>query len=328
MSKNLRNYPLSTRQYTAGVAQPVDLIRGVKTHALLITLDANVTITGASGGTVNAEGTQQLLTRVRLLENGVPRVDIDGFLLTFLTSVAQQQAANVQQLSSTAAATYALHADFVIEFASVWGGNPTEIAFIERDSRFPTQIEYTFATAPQTTLISGTGLVLNSCQIATTQVYDPISTTPPFYLPRITRAPGGAVVGTQPAFPLFLYPEAGNRLAGTILHSITDALTNDNVLNGQITFRGDTIRYIDGVDRLTLLNETRRQRPGVVPRLGYLWLNDRWYGKLSEMWVSGQDQNLRYQVAATNPGTASRIDVFLLQLEPVPGYTRDLPPGW
>jgi hypothetical protein len=107
-----------------------------------------------------------------------------------------------------------------------------------------------------------------------------------------------------------------------------DGVTSDAVLNGQITLRGDRDRYIDTIDALTILNETRRERPGVVARLGNLWINLRKYGKLSEMWVSGQDQNLRLEVAATNPGTNARIDVFLGELEPVPGFTRDLPPGW
>lgn len=328
MSKTLQYSALAPRSYVSGAAQPVDLLRGVKTHALLFGLDFNVTITGSSGGSVMPEGTQNLISRIRLIENGVPRVDIDGSILAFVTSLAQMQAANVGKLAAATAGTSSVHADFVLEFASVFGGNPTEIAFIERDSRFPTQVEITFAADPNATLISGTGLVLNSATVSITQVYDPKSTTPPFFLPRITRAPGGAITGTQTAFPLFLYPESGNRLAGTILHSVVDGATSDSVLNGNVTFRGDTTRYIDTIPALTLLNEERRQRPSIVPRLGYLWLNDRWYGKLSEMWVSGQDQNLRYELGVTNPGTNAKIDVFMFQMEPVPGYTRQLPAGW
>lgn len=322
---------LPSRNYvpgSTGAVQPIEMIRGVKTHALLIALDASVTITGSSGGTVNTEGTQNIISRLRLLENGTPRIDIDGAVLAFLTGLAQYQGANIGKLAAATAATYTVHADFVIEFASVFGGNPSEIAYLERDSRFPTQVEITFASDVQGALISGTGLAVNSVTVAVTQLYDVLSTTPPFFLPRIKRAPGGAITGSPAAFPLFLYPESGNRLAGTILHSVVDGATNDAVLTGPVTMRGDRDRYIDGIDRLTLLNETRRQRPGVVPRLGYLWLNDRYYGKLSEMWISGQDQNLRVEVAATNPGTNAKIDVFLLEMEPVVGYTRDLPGGW
>jgi hypothetical protein len=329
--ETLRYAPLTSRAYQAGstgALQPVDIIRGTKTHAFLIELDGSVTITGSSGGAVVAGGVRNLISRVRLLENGTPRIDIDGDTLSFLTSLAQMQAANIGTLSAATAATYTFHADFVIEFASVFGGQPSEIAFLERDSRFPTQLEYTFASDIQGTLISGTGLTVNSLTINTTQLHDQFSDVRPFYLPRIKRAPGGAIVGTQSQFPMFLYPESGNRLAYIIAHSVVDGATSDTVLNGQVTLRGDRDRYIDTIDRLTILNETRRERPGVVARLGNLWINLRKYGKLSEMWVSGQDQNLRLEVAATNPGTNARIDVFLGELEPVPGFTRDLPPGW
>lgn len=326
--RNIRYQPLQTITYVAGKAPGIEIIRGVKTHALLFNLAAQVTITGGAGGTVNAEGVQRLIDRVKIIENGQTTIEVTGRQLGYLTGRAQRQAAQITQLSATAAATYQLSADFVLDFASIYGADPSETCYVERDSRFPTVIEITFATSPQTQLISGTGLVLDSLTIKPTQMYDPVSEVMPFFLPRIKLVSSGSITGTITGFPVYLYPEAGARVESVILHTLTDNVTTATVLNGNVSLRGDKFRYVDQVSRLTMLNESRRFLNFPAVSMAYFEFFSRFYGKLSEMFVSGQDDNFRAEVDVTNGGTASTIDAYLLQKLPIPGYTRALPPGW
>lgn len=331
MARNIRYQRLGTVQRTAngGKAPAVELLRGVKTHALLFHVKADVTIAGAAGGAVNAEGLARLINSLFLKENGKPQFEMTGRALSFFTSRAQKQAANVDSLANASAqANTILRADFVMDFASIYGADPGETCYIEKDARFPTTLEFEFAADAQAALISGTGLTLNSLTIDVTQMYDPNSALMPFFLPRLKRLTSAAIVGTQASFRIPLLPESGNRVGGIVLHSVVDNVTNPSVLTGDVTIRGDKIRYLDAVPFRTLLNEMRRFRDGITPSAGYLELDFRTYGKLSEMYTASQDDNFRAELAATNPGTTATIDAYLMELEAVPGYTRDIPANW
>jgi hypothetical protein len=325
--RNVRYQTLRTISYVQGKAPGIEILRGVKTHALLFRLTAQVTIAGGAGGTVNAEGVQRLINRVKIIENGETTIEVEGRMLGYLTGRAQRQAANINQLSSAANGTYQLSADFVIDFASIYGADPSETCYVERNSNVPTMIEFEF-NAAQASLISGTGLTLDSFSIVPTQMFDPVSKVMPFFLPRIKLVTSDAVTGSVSQFPVFLYPEAGARIESVILHSVTDNVTNANVLNGTVTLRGDKFRYVDRVDRNTILNEHRRFRSFPAPSLAYLEFDSRFYGKLSEMFVTGQDDNFRAEVDATNPGTNTTFYAYLLEKLPIPDYTRAIPEGW
>lgn len=325
--RSIRYQTLRTISYVQGKAPGIEMLRGMKTHALLFRLDAQVTITGGAGGTVNAEGVQRLINRVKIIENGETTIEVEGRMLGYLTGRAQRQAANITQLSAATAATYTISADFVLDFASIYGADPSETCYVERNSNVPTLIEFEF-NAVQASLISGTGLALDSFTLTPTQMYDPESKVMPFFLPRVKLVTSDSVSGTVSQFPVFLYPEAGARIESAILHSITDGVTNASVLNGTVTLRGDKFRYVDRVDRRTILNEHRRFRNFPAPSLAYLEFDSRFYGKLSEMFITGQDDNFRAEVDATNPGAATSFYAYLLEKLPIPDYTRAIPAGW
>jgi hypothetical protein len=326
--RNIRYQTLRTISYVAGKAPGIEMIRGVKTHKIALRVDGSATIAGGAGGAVVAEGVQNLLSRVKLIENGETTVEVTGRLLAYLTGRGQKQAANITQLSAAAAATYAISADLIIDFAHIWGADPSETCYVERDSRFPTLIEIEFASDPEAVLITGTGLTLDSLTVVPTQQYDPVSSVMPFFLPRMKLITSDAVTGTQVDFPVFLYPEAGARIESVILHALTDQLTNASVLNGNVTLRGDKFRYVDRVSRFTILNELRQAYAFPAPSAGYLEFLSRFYGKLSEMFITGQDDNFRAEVDCTNPGTSTVFNALMLEKLPIPGYTRALPPGW
>jgi hypothetical protein len=318
-----------SRLANGGKSEPIELTRGVKTHALLLSLDADVTIAGGAGGNVNAESTQRLIDSIVLRENGQPMVEVTGRVLAYLTSRAQKQAANIGVLASGGnQANTLLHADFVLDFASIYGADPAETAYVERDARFPTQLEVSWAASAQAALVDGTGLTLNSASLRVTQMYDTQSKRMPFFLPRIRRSSSAAIVGTQSKFQIPLQIERQNRVESILLHSLDDDVTTTAIFNGDVTLRGDRNRYIDAVDRRTLLNEQRRFFDAPTPSLGYLELHQRTYGKLSEMLVGNQDENFRVEAAVTGPGTTNIVDVFLFEKEVVPGYTAPIPEGW
>lgn len=327
---NIRKTALTpiSRPTAGGKAAPVEILRGMKTHRIAFDVELIAVIAGASGGTVNAEGLSRCIDLVQIVENGQVRFECTGRALAFYTSLAQRQSANIDALSAATAATYTLRGQYVIDFASIYGADPGETAFVERDARFPTQILVTFAADAQAALISGTGLTVTSMTVTPTQVYDPNSRLMPFFLPRLRRITSNAIVGTQSQFKIMLLPEAQNRVQGLLLHSIVDSVSNASVLTGQVTIRGDRERYIDAVGFRTLSNEQRVSYNAPAPTASYLAFDLRENGKLSEMYVAAQDDNFRAEIACTNPGTTASIDAYLKELQAVPGFTRDLPAGW
>jgi len=292
-------------------------------------LDASVTIAGASGGSVNAESTQRLIDLITIREAGIVRAEITGRMLAYITSRAQKQAANVGVLASAAAqGPTLLHADFVLDWASIFAADPAETAFVELNANVPTTIEVQWAADPQAALISGTGLTLNSATLGVVQQFDEQSQNMPFFLPRIRRTTSRAISGVQSGFQIPLQVERQNRIETIVLHSIVDGVTSTALLTGNLTLRGDRNRWIDNVDRRVLLNELRRYFDAPVPALSYLELYQRTYGKLSEMLLANQDENLRIEADVTGSGTTATIDVYTFEKEPVPGFTRALPEGW
>lgn len=329
--RNIKYQALTSfvRPAAGGRSAPLEILRGVKSHALLFGLDLDVTIVGAGGGTVNAEGVQRLIDLIQIRENGVTRMEVTGRVLAYLTSRAQKQSANIGALASAAAqANTLIHADFVLDFASIYGADPGETAFVEMDARFPTTVEVQWKADANASLISGTGLTLNSATLTMVQMFDPNSKLMPFFLPRIRRTTSKAIAGVQSAFSIPILPDRQNRVESLLLHSIVDDVSSTSLLTGQVTLRGDRERYIDSVDRRTILNEQRRFFDAPVPALSYLELYQRTYGKLSEMFVGNQDENFRVEAAVTGSGTTATVDVYSFEKEAVPGYTRELPAGW
>lgn len=311
-----------------GTAAPIELLRGVKTHALGLRFDGDVTIAGGGGGTVNAEGVQRCIERVKIIENGAVTVDMSGRQLGYYTNEAQHQAANIVQLSAATAANYLISGDFLIDFASIWGGDPGETCYMERNSQAPTQIEVTWAVDAQAALISGTGLTVNSMSISPTQVFDPLSKQLPVFLPRHKYVASKALVAGQD-FDFYLNPDAGTRVSSILIQSLSDGVTVDTILNGTITVQDDAIRYYDRVNRFTQQNRSRQERNFPAPRLGYMHINFRKYGKLSEMYVTGQGDNFRFTADCATPGTSNQFIAGVKGMLPVPGFTAGpLPLGW
>lgn len=316
------------RPAAGGAAAPIDLLRGVKTHVVALRYDASVTIAGGAGGTVNAEGVERTMERVRILENGTPTIDMTGRMLGFYTALGQRQALAVTQLSAATAANYTLSGDFLLDFASIWGGDPGETCYMERNSQAPTQLEITWAPDAQAALISGTGLTVNSMQVTPMQIYDPLSSKLPIFLPRHKFVTSNALVAGQD-FDFKLIPDAGMRVGGVLIQSLADNVTVDTILNGRITIQDDAKQYWDRVNRFTQLNQMRQQFNFPAARLGYLYCNFSRYGKLSEMYNTGQGDNFRFTADVATPGTANQLYGGLKEYLPVPGFTRGpLPAGW
>lgn len=329
--RSIRHQALTgfSRPSGGGRSAPQNIIAGVKTHAFLFGLDLDITIAGAGGGTVNAEGVQRLIDLIVLRENGVARMELTGRALAYLTSRAQKQAANIGALAdATAQANTLLHADFVLDPASIYGADPAETAFVELDSRVPTTLEVHWKADAEEALISGAGLTLNSASLSVSQMFDEQSKLMPFFLPRIRRSTSKAIAGVQTAFSIPLLPERQNRVESILLHSLVDDVTSTAIFTGGITLRGDRNRYIDNVDRRTILNEQRRFFDAPAPAASYIELYQRTYGKLSEMLVGNQDENLRIEAHMTGSGTTATVDVYTMEKEAIPGFTRQLPEGW
>lgn len=318
------------RQAGGGLSKPVDLLVGMKTHALFVEVEAVVDISGGTtSGTPTAEGLSRLIDQVRIRENGETTVDLDGRLLQYLTDRGLASAATFDSLATGDVQTTTLRGNYVLSFASIFGADPSETAYIARNSRFPLQFDVNFTSDVAGALIAGGDRVVavTSMTVRVTQQYDPISTKAPFFVPRIQRIGSNAFVGAVNNFPVLIYPEGGHRVQGVVAHGLSDGVTAA-MLTGDVSFRGDSQRYVDEVPFRTVLNELRRYFPGLTPQAGYLDLNFRRYGKLSECFLAGQDQNPRLVLDVNGGGTVNTFEVATLELAVLDGITRPLPPGW
>lgn len=305
------------------------MLSGVKTHALGFNIAAQVTITGAAAGAVLAEGVQRVIDRLKIIENGDTTIEVTGRMLGYLTGRSMRQTPNFVQLSAATAAVYQLSGDFLLDFANIYGGDPSEVCYVERNSQAPTVIEITFAKVPATELTTvGTGVVLDSYIVTPFQMFDPVTQTPPAFLPRIAARTSQGITGTIKRFPVMLLPEAGQRVESVVLHSLSDNVSVATILNGNVSLRDDKVKYIEEVSRLSLLNEMRRFSDQPAVSLSYLELPSRFYGKLSEMYITGQGDNFRVEADVAHPGTTDIFDAYVIGRLSVPGLTAAIPQGW
>lgn len=314
------------------VSAPLDLIRGVKTHALLFDVLADVTIAGAAGGAVQPEGLQSLIDFVRLSENAVAKTEVPGPLLAYLTNRDQLLASPIGALANAdAQANTLLRGVFALRFATLIAADPGETAFVELNSAVPAQVRIGAVLNQAAALITGAGLVVNRLSVGVYQEFDPITQTMPLFLPRILPLNAVPVpVGAQNRFVIPIVPDENHRLESVIIRSVRNGLTDDNLWNGPLTLRGDSDRrYLEDVEPRVILAQSRATFPGIeVTRPGWLELHFRKYGKLSEMFKPGENVNLRIEAAVNNPGGDAQFQVFQIGREPVRGFTGAIPADW
>jgi hypothetical protein len=330
--------PLAVVNYAAGKAPLVDLLRGVKTHRLAMHLQGNVVVASGGAGNVTAEAYQNIFSEIRMLEGGNPNFDLSGPMLGYLTNRNRRQAAIWSGLpsagSALAAGTYAIAADFTIDFANPTNaaGDPSETVLMDVLANVKTQLEVTWN-------INGTGIgtatptavTLSGLTVQATQLYDASQGTAPYFLPRVFRGTSsGSFSSAQSKFPVNIYPQGTNRVQGVIFRGVTAGLTDSTVwqMTGTFNFRGDRTKYYDSVQFYEAFDEFGQQffQPAEASPSGYLDLNFRKYGKVSECYIGGQDQNPRLEADVTSSGT-STIEWYTLELETVSGVTAPLPSG-
>lgn len=321
--------------FASGKAPLVDMLRGVKTHKVCIHIQGNLVVSTAAAGNVGPEAYANIFTQVRILEGGTPRIDISGPVLGYLTNRNRRQAASLTGLpaagSSLAVGTYPIAADFAIDMAQFTNaaGDPTETAFMDALPNVRTQLEITWST---TNVGIGTANLTNislaGLTVQPTQVYDASAGQAPYFLPRIYRGVSNNFTAATTKFPIFIYPQGVNRVQAVIFRGVTASVTDGTVWNvtlpGTFNFRGDRTKYWDSVEEYEAFDEFGQNFWQPAQSFNYLELNFRRYGKLSECYVGGQDQNPRLEADVTS-GSTSAIEWYTLELETVQGVTAPLP---
>jgi len=318
-----------------GKAPVQDMLRGVKTHSLYARLFGNVVVATGGAGNVRDESYANIISEFRVLEGGTPIVDVTGPVWSYITKkFSRQITANVAGTglpatgSALAAATYPIEVDFRLDFAEIFSaGDPAETCLIDTQVAVKTQVEVTWAatTANVIGTANPTNVNLTGLSIQFVQKYDSAAGALPYFVPRIFRGPSsGQISGTSTDYPTLFYPQGSNRIQSVLLRSVTDGFTNDGVLTNTVTLRGDRTKYWDKVQFQEVLDEFGRYFDNPTTRAGYLdfWLREN--GKLSEMFIAGQDQNPRILADVTNPGTTSVFEWYTFELESVDGVTAPL----
>lgn len=320
---------------TGGKAPVQDMLRGVKTHSLYARLFGSVVVASGGAGNVRDEAYANIIQLFRVLEGGTPLVDITGPVWSYLTKkFSRQVTANVAGTglpstgSALAAGTYPIEVDFRLDFAEIFSaGDPAETCLIDVQQAVKTQVEVTWASNAVNVLgtANPTNVNLTGLSIQFVQKYDSLAGALPYFVPRIFRGPSsGQISGAQTDFPTLFYPQGSNRIQSVLLRSVTDGFTNDGVLTNTVTFRGDRTKYWDRVQFQEVQDEYARYFNNPTTRPAYLdfWLKEN--GKLSEMFIGGQDQNPRILADVTNPGSISLFEWYTFELESVDGVTAPL----
>lgn len=318
-----------------GKAPVQDMLRSVKTHSLYARLFGNVVVATGGAGNVRDEAYANIVSQFRVLEGGNPLIDITGPVWSYLTKkYSRQITANVAGTglpstgSALAAGTYPIEVDFRLDFAKIFSaGDPAETCLIDVQKEVKTQVEITWAS--QSNNVIGTAnpanVNLSGLSIQFVQKYDSAAGTLPYFVPRIYRGPSsGQISGTSTDYPTLFYPQGSNRIEAVLFRSLTDGFTNDGVLTNTVTFRGDRTKYWDKVQFQEVLDEYARFFDNPSTRPGYLDFHLRENGKLSEMFIGGQDQNPRILADVTNPGGTSTFEWYTFELESVDGTTKAL----
>jgi hypothetical protein len=334
----------------SGIYAPQDLQRGVKTRRLFGLISGSVVVAGGGAGNVQTEAYPNLISRFRLLEGGNPLFDLSGPMLAYLSNRGSKQALVGTGLptagSALAAGTYAIQFPFQISFATPQkdaAGDPSETILVDSvPGNVRTQVEVTWAVNTSNILgnANPTSVNVSGLTAQFTQEFDTAAGTAPYFLPRIFRGVSPQITGTQLNFQVPIYPNGANRVQHVTFRSLTDGFTTGSpaggalggILNGLVTFRGDRTKYVDQAQYQYVLNRLaeyfeQANSTGGEPSSAYL---DFWFrsdGKLSEMYIGGQDQNPRLLADVTNPGTVSNLEWYTEELESLQGVTTPLIAG-
>lgn len=331
----------------SGKFTPQDLQRGVKTRRLYGRIFGNVVVATGGAGNVQTEAYPNITQQFRLLEGGNPLYDLSGPFQAYLTNRGAAQPRVGTGLpaagSALAAGTYPIDYPINLQFASnprYAAGDPSESSLVDTmKGNVRTQVEQTWA--PNTINVLGTANPGNvnfaGLALQITQEFDVAAGTAPYFLPRVFRGVSAQIVGTQQNFEVRYLPQGANRVAHVTFRSVTDGLTTGSlaggalggILNGLISHKGDRTKYIDqaqyqyGLDRLAFFFNNANSVGG-EPTSAYLDLYLRSDGKLSEMYIGGQDQNPRLLADVTNPGTLSELEWYTEEMESLNGVTTPL----
>jgi hypothetical protein len=327
--------PMPVVPFALGKAPLVDMLRGVKTHKLSLHIQGNLVVSTAAAGNVGPEAYANIFNQIRILEGGNARFDMSGPMLGYLTNRNRRQAASFTGLPASGAAlavaSYPIAADFAIDFAAFTNaaGDPTETAFMDALPNVRTQLEITWSTTNfgiGTANFGNISLAALTCQ--PTQIYDASAGQTPYFLPRMYRGVSNNFSAATTKFPIFVFPQGVNRVQAFIFRGVTASITDPTVWNvtapGSFNFRGDRTKYWDSVELYEGFDEIGQNFFSPVQSFNYLDLNFRRYGKLSECYIGGQDQNPRLEADVTS-GSTSAIEWYSLELETVSGVTSPLP---
>jgi hypothetical protein len=327
--------PMPVVPYAAGKAPLVDLLRGVKTHKVSLHIQGNLVVSTAAAGNVGTDPYSNIFAQIRILEGGNARIDLSGPMLGYLTNRNRRQAASWTGLpasgASLAVATYPIAADFAIDMAQFTNaaGDPTETCFMDALPNVRTQLEITWTT---TNFGIGTAnyanISITGLTIQPTQLYDASAGQAPYFLPRVYRGVSNNFSAATTKFPIYVFPQGVNRVQAFIFRGVTASITDPTVWNvtapGSFNFRGDRTKYWDSVEEYEIFDEFGQNFWSPIQSFNFLDLNFRRYGKLSECYIGGQDQNPRLEADVTS-GSTSAIEWYSLELETVAGVTSPLP---
>lgn len=318
-------------------ASLVNCNTGVKTRNYKIKVVCNVTITGGSGGSWITNGIDTLITLFRILENNQPTHTLNGTVLAYLTN--RQQLLPIQRVipGAITAATYNVEAYYQIAFAERNAADPSETSYVDLNAANLTQHEWTVTTLASSVtdgiLITGTGSVLNSVSITAVQTYDPVTQVMPYFLPRIEQFSSNPISSSTSAgqgYNFYLNLASGIRAESILLQAYANGVPVTTALVGSITVRGDKYLYYTNIGTDQLLQEQYDISPAITPALSLIEIPFRKDGKLSEMFISGQDTNFRIVADITvSGGNPVTLVATVIERLPVAGFTRGpLPANW
>lgn len=313
--------------------------QGVQTHAFRLTAQAQVDVTVAATRRRNKGSVWALFDQVVLSDNGKARVELDGRILRKYAEMHAPSALAASRLAGVGVqAATIIREQAILHLANPLSGNPQETAWKERDSQRKVQLGVRVPATPKNRLMEAGTATVTNIQVTCEQVYDPVTTDLPLFLPTIRQITQN-IPGTNTKLEVEL--KSPNWLRGLIVQQDSDAGEVGDIISA-LAFRGQFRPFI-GEDQVAWDDLLRSMEaefggqvydgPGTAIEQSAYWLNNAQQGgRLSNIISPAELAGAKLVLSVAQTGAAgataasSLVRVALIELERPSGLvTPDLP---
>jgi hypothetical protein len=193
MSSRYQRTPKGSMSLTPGAGRSfVQLDNRVQTDALTLTIEATLTVAGATSGAVLADGRVTNALRIAVSENGTAMIgEMRGRAARLIGEAQAGQAfpATTLPAGTLGIGSYPIRETIKINLADPRAVNPGETSYMEADPSSPLRVECEAIAATIASLVTvgAATVTISPITITVTQHSDPARSSLPLFTPRVRQ---------------------------------------------------------------------------------------------------------------------------------------------